>query len=680
MKRWMIGVAAFLLSTSALAQVIQRPRDSNTNKSAGVGYAVDCSVDFIGPAHGELCVEISTVTGSDSVLFAYNGFDASWASVSVDFSALTADTMVRINSAGTAFVDSLLSDDGSLVGIRADGSATANAFTFGASTTADAQVYFDGANFTVDLDGAAGNDFDIDLGATAIVQIEEIATNNQFLLDLTNATGAGQNALEVQIDVINELSSDVINFFLADLNDTEFDTAGGSTVNFFSVEAFTPDSNVDYNGLNIAAITGDSGTEVALPIGAGWDYGLSILDDGSATLSNITLGDSRTADAQIYFDGINLVLDVDATAANGIHLIIPSSSSSEVVLGNTIAANQIDIRAINTTSAGVDLYDFLVTGINATNGSDIVNVVHLDWNETDWATATETLNMLHFDPILIDAGGSAAMHRAIYQEGSGDTDWVVGAEFDASVVLNTYRQDFDGPCLRWATAGTDMVEDVADGSVNYALCTGGTLNLFTYRMELAATSPFLSSVTGQGLDIESSGADNAGLEIVVGEAATDGTADTSFYIRGQSPAMYMRVNITLASVSGTDELLIGWHSQQAFIADAIWSNFLDTYAVHHINDNAGNLTIETDVNGVGIGSDENAVQAAFADAATHTFEVQLSTACVASFYTNGIVNAVTNANDACEAGDIMYPFIAYRLTTDVDLEAVINWIEIGEVI
>ena len=277
------------------------------------------------------------------------------------------------------------------------------------------------------------------------------------------------------------------------------------------------------------------------------------------------------------------------------------------------------------------------------------------------------------------AGDPDIEHHGFVQRGSGATAWEKNI-FDAAVELNTYRQDFDGPCLRWATAGTDMVEDVADASVNYALCTGGSLNLFTYRLELATASPFLSSVTGQGLDIENSGADNAGLEIVIGEAATDGTADTSFYIRGQSPAMYMRVNITLASVSGTDELLIGWHQEQAFIADAIWSDVLDTYAVHHVNDNAGNLVIETDLNGTEIGVDENAVNAVWADTETITLEVQLSTACVAAFYTDGVLNAVTNANDACEVADIMYPFIAYRLTADVDLEAVVNWIEIGEVI
>jgi hypothetical protein len=137
--------------------------------------------------------------------------------------------------------------------------------------------------------------------------------------------------------------------------------------------------------------------------------------------------------------------------------------------------------------------------------------------------------------------------------------------------------------------------------------------------------------------------------------------------------------VTIASVSGTDDFVFGWRLQEAYDAAATSTNY-DTFAVHKISDSAGNLQIVTDVNGAADGVDENDQQATFSDAETHIFEVRLSTACVATFYINGDQVTVTNANDACEAGDIMYPFFMQRNATDADTETVINWIEIGEVI
>ncbi len=76
LTRVLAVVTALALSTSALAQLIQRPRDPNTNKTAGIAYAVDCSVDLPGPVHGEVCVEIAaTAAGVAAMIFGSDTLD-----------------------------------------------------------------------------------------------------------------------------------------------------------------------------------------------------------------------------------------------------------------------------------------------------------------------------------------------------------------------------------------------------------------------------------------------------------------------------------------------------------------------------------------------------------------------------------------------------------------------------
>lgn len=243
--------------------------------------------------------------------------------------------------------------------------------------------------------------------------------------------------------------------------------------------------------------------------------------------------------------------------------------------------------------------------------------------------------------------------------------------FNETVELNTYRQDFDGPCIKLELAdGTPEI--VTDAGVNRATCDGG-ISSFVYRLDGAHASPFL--VLGGVLDIDSDGANNEGVEILLSDVAvsTQGWSQV-----GTSPAMFVKASITIASVSGTDNFFFGWRLVESFVDNVVMATY-DTYGTYHIDDNAGNVTIATGDDTVDA-SDEDDVIVAWVDAATHILEVRVSTAGVFTFFADGTASTISNATGAAAAGDIMVPVIAFLLDSDADAEIKINWIEVGEVL
>jgi hypothetical protein len=186
------------------------------------------------------------------------------------------------------------------------------------------------------------------------------------------------------------------------------DVAGGSlsVLNMQSV-TFADQTSGSVAAIELPPAPNDpDSTDTGIEIPTGWDYAISILGDGSATDDNITLGASRTADAQIYWSGSALTFDVDGTATNDVTFGLGNSPNAFVRFHNTTLNNYMYWIPGNSATNGFDFFELEIAGIAATDGSDEVNMLLLDWNETDWATATETLNAIKIDGITQDAQGT----------------------------------------------------------------------------------------------------------------------------------------------------------------------------------------------------------------------------------------------------------------------------------
>lgn len=619
----------------------------------------------------------------------------SWGALDVVGSIGTANTIAKFNSGATDFADSLLADNGTDVTLSTgaefrldDGSATDDAVVFGASQ--DAAIFYNASQTSLDIDAQAGSAGDQirliggagGFGADPVLQV--ITEANEIRFSVNDEPAAGDSfaggliqfghASGLTLEAMN--GSDTVAIAAVALGTMGNHTGTGNTLNMFLLPAITGDAELNLHAINIGALTGTAGSdnevESAITIGTGWDYGLSILDDGSATLSNITLGDSRTADAQIYFDSANLVFDLNGTGGNGVSFVIDGAASASddmIVLTSTIG-----LMNGSDTQRGLHLS---MTNANHTSTSNNVNIFEIAAITGD---AESNLNAILIGALTGTAPSSGEVETAINigagwdtgvnQAGSGATSTVLGASFDAAVEFNSYRQDFDSSCHRannnWGAVGN------ADGDINRVIC-GGAISTFHYRLEGAQGDP-VNPPNGTGLDIDNDGTDNEGVEIVLSDSAVG----NGWIIVGTSPAMYARFNVTITSVSGTDNFFVGWRTNTGYQDNIVVASY-DTYAVHLINDTVGNLVIQTGDDTVD-GTDENAVNAVWADAETITFEVQIATDGTVTFYTDGVVNSETNATGGFDAGDIAYPFFGLLNAADADTDATINWIEVGEVI
>jgi hypothetical protein len=226
------------------------------------------------------------------------------------------------------------------------------------------------------------------------------------------------------------------------------DTMRGMFIDITDTINHTGVSNFLY-GLDIDGITGDAdATETAINIGDGWDYALTIPDGGAAD-NSISLGDTPGADADIYWVGQTLTFDTDATASNSVNFAM--NSGGTLRLTGSGGTGTVTFDMLNVANTGYSLFELDVIAINATNGSDIVNMVFLDWNETDWATATEEWNAINIDDITQDAQGlyygvhiGTGVDAAVYSEGVAHAN--LAAVANGSWVFCTNCDPASTPC------------------------------------------------------------------------------------------------------------------------------------------------------------------------------------------------------------------------------------------
>jgi hypothetical protein len=387
--------------------------------------------------------------------------------------------------------------------------------------------------------------------------------------------------------------------------------------------------------------TGSSNTLVGLDIDA-------ITGDANASEWGVSVGDGfdaqfKTAEAMKFFSSTNVQYDFQSA------------------LGVTRAR----FTPIHNAGGSTD-WLLLVPVLNAMNGSDTVNGLFINISNANHTGTGNVLNGVSIDGITGDPDATETGVNI----GAG---WDLAINANGAISQNAYRQNFDLPCRKVELVDY-TVELVGDGGVNQAMCAGGDGPLvFSYRLDGAQASPFIV-VPGVGLDIDNTGTDNEGVEIILSDLAV---STQGWSVVGSSPATYVKASITIASVSGTDNFSFGWRLSETFVDDFVLATY-DTYGAYHINDTAGNLQIQTGDDTVD-GTDEEDQVADWGDGETHVLEVRLATDGTFTFYIDGLPSTVTNANGAAAAGDVMYPFFGFINAADADTELRVNWIEVGEV-
>lgn len=164
-----------------------------------------------------------------------------------------------------------------------------------------------------------------------------------------------------------------------------------------------------------------------------------------------------------------------------------------------------------------------------------------------------------------------------------------------------------------------------------------------------ATAPIL--VAG-GLDIGLDDADNDGIEITRGITARS----PEVFTVGTSPAFYMKVEATIADVSGTDAFVMGFRKLEAY--QALESGYDEMFAA---NINAGDIIVAEILNAAATNTDTTDD---WANAATHSIEVRVSAAGACTLLIDGAAPTVTSAF-TFDDGEVVIPFVYFRHAGDV---------------
>lgn len=238
------------------------------------------------------------------------------------------------------------------------------------------------------------------------------------------------------------------------------------------------------------------------------------------------------------------------------------------------------------------------------------------------------------------------------------------------------REEFNGGHLVMSGDGT--AKSLLDAAENFVY--GSPLGAIEYREEQAKTASSWITINGE-LNISGDDTTTAeGVEIVFG-ASSDAALNQLIEV-GTNGACIAAM-ITVADISGVDELVIGFRQNEAF-ADAVGYETYNDYAIIGLQDNAGDLDVEDEEAGAGVQNDDTGVT--WADGERRALKVCVDSTGVPTFwYTDAspdneepLYKKVVTANtgDALTSGDGLIPFLGFLITGTDGPTVTIQWVEI----
>jgi len=179
-----------------------------------------------------------------------------------------------------------------------------------------------------------------------------------------------------------------------------------------------------------------------------------------------------------------------------------------------------------------------------------------------------------------------------------------------------------------------------------------------------------------GLDISGDQTDNDGWQFRGRSSLAMGRLNKDYFTVGTSPAFYAKCKFSIADVSGIDDLRFGFAKVEAFNANPDDLDELATLAVM-----AGDIKTQTIINGASTvatditsGGGDDAGN--WANAATHTFQVNVSSTGVVTYLIDGVAGTGAVAY-TFDDGENVTPYWFHRNDSDVGGAIVWQTFEFG---
>ena len=457
-------------------------------------------------------------------------------------------------------------------------------------------------NFNVHVGGIGGGGLAINeatpsfawTGGTATLAGQPVSINTDAAANITNiGTGTTTGAINIGsgtsgIVTIDGTTSATFSVD-EDLNLTS--TEGSVVITAAQAVADGIVINSSGGGLDLSAVdnidmvlTAAAGSDdFKITLAGGQDASIHLLSDGTAAdaISFIT----SAGGIDITVAGATGSEDIDISSNTAVNVTSSQNTDLAITIATSNAAGQILISSADTTTDGLD--------IDAAGGIDI-----------DAA-----------DDITIDIAGASGQDYMVTNTGGSMIFIATEADVADAMTFTTTRSiiDIKGPvninstyCLfedepafaKWGANATPVWGGACtgtDGDENVMIFPSAS---FIYHI-IGTQTELGPQLRAGGLDISLDDADDEGIEItpnILGKAATGGSRQ-AFTI--DTDVFYLKVKIYVTDVSGTDDLCVGFRKVEAFQAAV---NTYTDYAVLRLN--AGDIYIESDLNGAAAASDD----------------------------------------------------------------------------
>lgn len=239
------------------------------------------------------------------------------------------------------------------------------------------------------------------------------------------------------------------------------------------------------------------------------------------------------------------------------------------------------------------------------------------------------------------------------------------------------REEFNGGHSVMQDDGT--AKSLTDAEENFVY--GSPLGAIEYREEQSKTASSWITINGE-LDVSADNTtDNEGVEIVFG-ASSDAALNQVIEI-GTTGACIAAM-VTIADISGTDQVLIGWRQNEAFDGAAAYTGYSD-WATIGVTDTSGSIDAQDEEAGGGTLTDDSGI--AWADGERRALKVCISAAGAPSFYyTDASPDAdepiyrqvsTVNTGDALTAAEGHVPFFSFIAAGTDGPNVTIQWVELS---
>ncbi len=246
-----------------------------------------------------------------------------------------------------------------------------------------------------------------------------------------------------------------------------------------------------------------------------------------------------------------------------------------------------------------------------------------------------------------------------------------------NLVNDTHKWTFERPPILMDDGALGAAWDVPDGAAQDVVLhqyPAGKGSL--YGLQLAASYNGTQAIDGPsvastGMNYEGDEADDEGFQWAMSYPGCQGLKNIdSFTIGG--PAFYAKLKFSIEDVSVTDDCAFGFRLKSQ-ASNAALDNYTDVACLNVIS---GDIKVESILNNATTVTTDTTDN--WGDGESHTLEVRISKAGVASYYLDGrAVTTSPTADVTFDTGDVFTPFMFMLHSSAASCDIILEELETG---